>query len=105
MPQSIVVGHRATVVGVLVAEDVVVKHGASVTPEDEVTDSPPPTACDDGNACTADSCGGGACQHAPLEAGTSCADDDICNGDETCDGAGSCVQGAPPIADDGKLGS
>ena len=57
---------------------------------------------DDGNPCTIDSCDPmlGAV-HAPAPAGTSCADADLCNGGETCDGAGRCVVGAAPVLDDG----
>ena len=54
------------------------------------------------NPCTIDSCDPvlGAV-HAPAPAGTSCADADLCNGGETCDGAGRCVVGAAPVLDDG----
>ena len=62
----------------------------------------PPTV-DDGNPCTADSCDPATgVQHDPEPAGTACADGDLCNGDETCDGAGSCQAGTPPILDDGN---
>ncbi|MDQ3177102.1 MAG: MopE-related protein [Actinomycetota bacterium] len=56
-----------------------------------------PPSLDDGNACTDDSCDpitGAA--HEPSPVGTSCADGDVCNGDETCDGAGTCLAGMRP---------
>jgi hypothetical protein len=57
--------------------------------------------CDDGNACTADSCDPVAgCQHADLPDGTACGDGDVCNGDETCV-AGACAPGTPITCDDG----
>lgn len=50
--------------------------------------------CDDGSACTTDSCdpATGLCSHAPLPAGTSCGDlsDGICDSPDSCDGAGVC---------------
>ncbi len=58
---------------------------------------------DDGNPCTADSCDPVlGVQHTPLPAGTSCADADLCNGNETCDGSGTCVAGTPSTIDDGN---
>lgn len=57
---------------------------------------------DDGNPCTDDSCDPlTGVSHAPAISGTSCADADACNGDETCDGASSCIAGVPPMIDDG----
>jgi len=58
-------------------------------------------ACDDDNPCTLDRCIESACQHDPEPLGQSCADGDACNGDETCDGAGQCQDGAPVSVDDG----
>jgi hypothetical protein len=56
---------------------------------------------DDGNVCTADSCSPATgVSHAPLAAGSSCADGNACNGDETCDGAGGCTAGSAPSTDD-----
>ncbi|MGE0790417.1 MAG: MYXO-CTERM sorting domain-containing protein [Sandaracinaceae bacterium] len=52
--------------------------------------------CNDSNPCTTDVCTAGACSHAPTATGTACPDADLCNGDETCDGAGACVAGTPP---------
>ena len=60
-----------------------------------------PLSCDDGNTCTADSCGATTgCANVPLAMGTSCADGDACNGDERCNGAGTCAAGTAPDCDD-----
>lgn len=40
------------------------------------------------------------CQGKP--AGASCSDENICNGEESCDGAGQCRPGTPLICDDGN---
>lgn len=62
-----------------------------------------PPVLDDGNSCTADSCSAASgVVHTPLPNGTSCADQDVCNGSETCDGAGSCQPGTPLALDDGN---
>src|SRR6185436_1593002 len=34
--------------------------------------------------------------------GTSCVDGDVCNGDEACDGFGTCLGGTPPVVSDGN---
>ncbi len=61
-----------------------------------------PPVVDDGNPCTTDACDPATgAQHAPLAAGTSCADGNVCNGDEACDVTGACVSGSPPTVDDG----
>ena len=61
----------------------------------------PTLDCDDGNACTVDSCDGiGGCLHTPVADGTSCADGDACTTDDTCQ-SGTCTGGAPPACDDG----
>jgi RHS repeat-associated protein len=58
---------------------------------------------DDNNACTIDSCDPvGGVSHTPASAGTSCADANLCNGTETCDGAGACAAGMPLVIDDGN---
>ena len=62
-----------------------------------------PSECDDGNACTDDLCDEGKCDNPPLAAGTSCADDDLCDGTETCDGEGACQPGAAPVCEDDKV--
>jgi len=55
--------------------------------------------CDDGAANGTTTCGCQAdCNYA--SAGTTCADDKFCNGDETCDGAGAC-QAETTECDDG----
>ena len=46
--------------------------------------------CDDKNGCTTDSCDTSlGCKHVPVADGASCADDNVCNGNETCK-AGTC---------------
>lgn len=58
---------------------------------------------DDGNPCTADSCAPATgVAHTPITAGTACADADLCNGNEVCNGAGSCIAGTPLNVDDGN---
>jgi subtilisin family serine protease len=60
-----------------------------------------PGPCDDGDPCTADTCDPqGGCTHTTVADGTSCADQDLCNGAETCQG-GTCTPGAPLVCDDG----
>ena len=60
-------------------------------------------AVDDGNPCTADSCEPATgVVHVAVATGTACADNDLCNGDETCSGAGACVAGTAPAVDDGN---
>ncbi len=52
--------------------------------------------CDDGNACTADSCNGnGTCAHAAVANGTTCSDGNGCTRTDTCQ-AGTCT-GANPL--------
>lgn len=48
------------------------------------------TGCNDGNACTSNTCQNGSCQYAPLAAGGSCTRSG--GGTGVCDGAGECVQ-------------
>lgn len=55
-------------------------------------------ACDDGNTSDGDCCSS-TCTLDP--AGTPCPDADLCTGNETCDGAGSCVIGSTVDCDDG----
>jgi len=64
-----------------------------------------PPVIDDGNPCTADSCDPIAgVTHTPLPAGDpACSDGNACNGIESCNGAGVCVAGTPPVLDDGTL--
>ncbi len=60
----------------------------------------PGEACDDGNDIAGDCCSP-SCQFEA--AGTACADSTVCNGDETCDGAGSCQPGQPLVCDAGTV--
>ena len=53
--------------------------------------------CDDGNVANGDCCSA-TCQYE--SAGSSCADATVCNGAETCDGAGVCVAGMALNCDD-----
>ncbi|MES1178300.1 MAG: hypothetical protein ABUL62_28520, partial [Myxococcales bacterium] len=62
----------------------------------------PAIVVDDGNPCTADSCVDGAAQHNPVAAGTSCADSNVCNGEEACNATGSCSAGTQLEVDDGN---
>jgi RHS repeat-associated protein len=58
---------------------------------------------DDGNPCTADSCDpASGVSHTPVAAGTSCADANLCNGEETCNSGGTCLPGTPLETDDGN---
>jgi hypothetical protein len=55
--------------------------------------------CDDGIACTDDSCGmDGLCAHAP--ANMRCNDNRFCNGTEVCDQFRGCMPGTAPSCDD-----
>src|SRR5262245_19530011 len=61
-----------------------------------------PRNCDDGNACTNDSCDPViGCRNIPVGDGISCGDGNMCNGTETCQG-GTCTPGTPPTCDDGN---
>jgi cysteine-rich repeat protein len=55
-------------------------------------------SCDDGNVADGDCCSS-ACAFEAL--GSACDDADACTELDTCDGAGICIAGAPPICDDG----
>ncbi len=57
--------------------------------------------CDDNNPCTEDGCdiAAGECTHEAIKEGTSCSDEDACNGNEVCTG-GTCLSGAPIVCDD-----
>ncbi|MCH9035417.1 MAG: hypothetical protein IID42_13095 [Planctomycetes bacterium] len=56
------------------------------------------TCTDEGNDCTRDFCNGGFCLHRPWASGTRCGDatDVPCNGADTCDGSGSCLNNVLP---------
>jgi hypothetical protein len=60
-----------------------------------------PMDCDDGVACTADTCSdaSAACVHVPDNA--LCSDGLFCNGMETCSAVSGCQPGAPPVCNDG----
>ena len=48
--------------------------------------------CDDGDACTKETCGAsGCCQSAPSPAGGGCDDQELCTKGDACDGKGTCV--------------
>jgi cysteine-rich repeat protein len=53
--------------------------------------------CDDGNNANGDCCSASCLYEA---SGSSCADATVCNGDETCDGAGACQSGVALACDD-----
>jgi hypothetical protein len=54
-----------------------------------------PPLCDDHVFCTEDGCDPATgCVNVPFPAGTSCSDDNPCNGVELCDGNGECAPGA-----------
>ena len=55
--------------------------------------------CDDGDTVGGDCCSA-TCTFEP--SGSACADATVCNGDETCDGAGVCQPGVVPLCDDGN---
>ena len=58
--------------------------------------------CDDGNACTTDSCHPATgCQHATVANGSPCSDGNACNGADTCQ-AGTCTAGAALTCNDGN---
>ena len=59
--------------------------------------------CDDEVSCTDDGCDeeADACTHEPNHG--LCADDDACNGDETCDSAEGCQEGTALVCDDNDV--
>ncbi len=58
--------------------------------------------CNDGNACTADSCDPATgCVNTPTP-GASCSDGNACTTGDTCNAAGQCVGGAPLNCNDGN---
>jgi MYXO-CTERM domain-containing protein len=57
--------------------------------------------CTDTDACTAEACASGSCQYPASVPGTSCADGDLCNGNEACSGT-SCEKGKALDCDDGN---
>ncbi len=59
---------------------------------------------DDGKMCTLDSCAPatGVVTNEPYAAGTGCSDGNLCNGSESCDGAGQCAAGVAVNTYDGN---
>jgi hypothetical protein len=55
--------------------------------------------CNDGNACTIDTCVGSTCLHTP-DLGASCEDNDVCTLTTTCNDQGFCTDGTAPPCDD-----
>lgn len=95
---TLMTGQRSIVAGALIARDVYVDIDARVSfqtgfPEPACV----PADCDDLNPCTVDQCWDGTCSHTAAAAGSSCADSDLCDGDETCNGAGVCAQGTAVV--------
>ena len=90
-------GQRATMVGAYIARDVYVDIDSTVTYQSGLGPSGCLQSCDDGNPCTIDACSVGTCVHTPSVVGSSCADSNLCNGAETCDGAGHCRAGTPVV--------
>ena len=79
--------------------------GANPNPAVAYFNGPAAVACnpwDDQQPCTADACTpAGGITHTAAAPGTSCSDQNPCNGPETCDGSGQCVAGPSPV-DDGN---
>jgi hypothetical protein len=61
-----------------------------------------PVVCDDGNACTDDSCNpsDGSCVYTNDDSNT-CSDGNACTQNDSCD-AGTCVSSTPVVCDDGN---
>jgi hypothetical protein len=66
---------------------------ASALERDAALPCSTPVECGDDNPCTDDQCVEGYCAHVPVEAGAPCRDNDLCNGEETCDAVGVCRAG------------
>jgi RHS repeat-associated protein len=100
----LVLGPKARATGAFFAASIEIRPHAVVAFEDGFAtwESAIPTACDDGNACTIDTCSAGACQYASASVASSCSDGNACDGVETCDGTGVCRPGAPPLVEDGN---
>jgi hypothetical protein len=60
------------------------------------------SVCNDNKPCTSDTCNAGACAYPAVTNGVSCADSDLCDGQETCQG-GNCANGTPLDCNDGKV--
>ena len=94
---TLVTGQRANLVGAYLARDVYVDLDSTITYQSGVGPSGCLQSCDDGNSCTIDACSVGVCVHTPSPTGTSCSDNNACNGPERCDGAGHCQAGTPVV--------
>jgi hypothetical protein len=66
---------------------------ASALARDAALPCSTPVECGDDNPCTDDRCLEGYCANVPVEAGAPCRDNDLCNGEETCDALGVCQSG------------
>lgn len=79
-------------------------NGVEVCHPESGCSTPQPDRCDDGNACTSDSCSPtGGCVNTPLTDGANCdGDRDVCNGGAVCT-AGQCRAVPPPDCDDGRV--
>lgn len=83
--------------------DATVCNGAEVCDAAGTCVAGTPLDCDDGKACTTDSCDPVlGCANPPLPAGTSCDDGNVCNGTEACNAVGACVTVMPGMCDDGN---
>lgn len=58
-------------------------------------------SCADGDACTSDVCGLGACSNPPAPIATPCDDGTFCTVRDVCDALGRCVSGPTNTCDDG----
>ncbi|HWP05651.1 MAG TPA: hypothetical protein VNN72_07910, partial [Polyangiaceae bacterium] len=61
-----------------------------------------PPVINDNNPCTTDSCDPITGVHHVANTGTSCDDNNVCNGVKLCDAAGVCQPGAAPVINDGN---
>lgn len=102
---KLTLGPSATLTGAAWAKTITIGTSAIVATEGtfdaQAPNVPPP--CDDGSACTEDTCVGGGtasgiCRNTPIPAGTSCTDGNACNGAEVCNATGACQAGTPPAA-------
>ena len=60
-----------------------------------------PGFCDDGNACTKDSCANKKCSNVPLTNGSPCTDGNACTGKDSCQ-KGACTAGAKLVCNDNQ---
>ncbi len=96
------VAHTPVAAGTSCADSTVC-NGAETCNAGGTCEAGTPPTIDDGNVCTADSCDPvTGVAHAPVAAGTSCADGTVCNGAEVCNASGTCNAGTPPAVDDGN---